>query len=116
MRVSYPARHALKGSSVVGLPAARLPLDTVPTASVPCPACGSGSACADTRRAGNSCRRRRVCVSCGFRFTTYETAATSPELGPAMLRNFIEKMRAMADQYERALADPDADTNEHPNA
>lgn len=38
-----------------------------------CRKCGSETHCIDSRDSkGNSIRRRRECVSCGYRFTTYE--------------------------------------------
>lgn len=38
-----------------------------------CPKCGSErSSVVDSRGEGNSIRRRRLCQSCGFRFTTFE--------------------------------------------
>lgn len=43
-------------------------------ASPACAACGSiaGSRVTDSRQAGETIRRRRECLACGERFTTYE--------------------------------------------
>ncbi len=40
-----------------------------------CPYCGSKSKVVDTRIAGEGIRRRRECLACGQRFTTYERVA-----------------------------------------
>lgn len=37
-----------------------------------CPSCGLGTAVIDSRGIGARMRRRRVCTTCGERFTTYE--------------------------------------------
>lgn len=38
-----------------------------------CPKCkNSNTEIVDSRKSGNSHRRRRVCLDCGIRFTTYE--------------------------------------------
>lgn len=43
-----------------------------------CPACGSrGSQVKDSRPSDESVRRRRECVSCGLRYTTYESTDAS---------------------------------------
>ena len=39
---------------------------------LPCPTCESSSQVIDSRLSGNEIRRRRVCLFCGRRFTTYE--------------------------------------------
>jgi transcriptional regulator NrdR family protein len=44
------------------------------TARIKCPACDSwNSKVYDSRGSNNSIRRRRGCLDCGNRFTTYET-------------------------------------------
>ncbi len=40
-----------------------------------CPYCGSKSKVIDSRSAGEGIRRRRECLACGQRFTTYERVA-----------------------------------------
>ncbi len=40
-----------------------------------CPYCGSKSKVIDSRSAGEGIRRRRECLACGQRFTTYERIA-----------------------------------------
>lgn len=40
-----------------------------------CPYCGSKSKVIDTRSSGEGVRRRRECLACGQRFTTYERIA-----------------------------------------
>lgn len=40
---------------------------------MPCPSCkGRFSRTIDTRPSGSQTRRRRLCVTCGYRYTTYE--------------------------------------------
>lgn len=40
---------------------------------IPCPSCGSIRCdVKDSRRADGAARRRRVCVACGYRFSTWE--------------------------------------------
>ena len=39
---------------------------------MPCPYCGEDSQVIDSRETSNSVRRRRECLDCGSRFTTYE--------------------------------------------
>lgn len=42
-----------------------------------CPKCGSESlSVIDSRHTGNEIRRRRECVECKYRFTTYEITET----------------------------------------
>lgn len=44
-----------------------------------CPCCGSDkSGVIDSRRAGQTIRRRRTCLNCGQRFTTYESVRGEP--------------------------------------
>ena len=40
-----------------------------------CPYCGSRTRVVDSRSAGEGIRRRRECMACGQRFTTYERVA-----------------------------------------
>ena len=44
---------------------------------LPCPRCQAGSETIETRvvRGGIALRRRRRCMACGYRFTTYELVA-----------------------------------------
>lgn len=55
--------------------------------SYPCPICHhTKTAVTDSRTVGRTIRRRRLCPSCGTRFTTRETLAgriTSPVMPPA---------------------------------
>ena len=41
-----------------------------------CPRCGKGTGVVDSRNYPTRVRRRRVCRSCKFRFTTYERVTT----------------------------------------
>lgn len=56
------------------LPAQLRGVDPDVMAGVPCPFCSKGSRVMDSRGAdsGRGIRRRRICVSCHKRFTTYE--------------------------------------------
>jgi len=40
-----------------------------------CPYCGNRTKVIDSRSAGEGIRRRRECLACGQRFTTYERVA-----------------------------------------
>lgn len=42
------------------------------TGGIPCPVCRTGTRITDSRPGESSIRRRRVCVGCGHRFTTFE--------------------------------------------
>jgi len=53
-----------------GLPASVWPKSK--SAGLPCPTCSGNSQVIDSRLSGNEIRRRRVCLFCGRRFTTYE--------------------------------------------
>lgn len=44
-----------------------------------CPACGDISRVKDSRPSAAGIRRRRACVTCGLRFTTYEITTSSGE-------------------------------------
>ena len=37
-----------------------------------CPECGEETEVVDSRKSHNTIRRRRECLNCGLRFTTYE--------------------------------------------
>lgn len=52
----------------------KLPNGSSPT----CPRCRKRckSTVRDTRQSGDSIRRRRTCLNCGHRYTSYETTAT----------------------------------------
>lgn len=57
----------------------RRKLRTLPNGSSPtCPHCCKRckSTVRDSRQSGDSIRRRRTCLNCGHRYTSYETTAT----------------------------------------
>lgn len=63
-----------------------------------CPVCSAQTAVADTRPNRLGIRRRRACLSCGHRFTTYETAheqstAADPALVALLGRRLDKALR-----------------------
>ena len=65
-----------------------------------CPFCGGDSSVTETRDSPDGMRRRRVCVSCKRRFTTYERVG-SPGLKVAKRDGSVEPFDA--DKLMRAL-------------
>lgn len=70
-----------------------------------CPKCGGDTGVVDTRpTANNTIRRRRTCIACGHRLTTFETIADSNPGSDAerMLRQ-AAKLRDIAKRIELIL-------------
>ena len=60
-----------------------------------CPKCGSGTKVIETRAADeNQIRRRRQCLFCGSRFTTYEITQVTLARYENMERAQIEKAKS----------------------
>lgn len=74
-----------------------------PTGGVPCPNCKCGTQVVDSRESRNSIRRRRFCLGCGNRFTTWEVIGDLPPGQDALIA--IKELRAMADRMERRLGE-----------
>ena len=56
-----------------------------------CPKCGSGTKVIETRTADeNQIRRRRQCLFCGSRFTTYEITQIQKAVYENMIRNIAK--------------------------
>lgn len=76
-------------------------------AAVDCPVIDSRSNVAASLR-----RRRRVCKSCGHRFTTYESADNATHMAQvanirtAHLDNLIDSLKAAIDRYEELRMNP----------
>jgi transcription elongation factor Elf1 len=64
------AQHTGPQSLRRGLPARAKRAHTA--TGVPCPHCSGNSQVIDSRLSDREMRRRRVCLLCGMRFTTYE--------------------------------------------
>jgi len=70
--------------------------------ALPCPSCGkTKSAVIDGRPAGETFRRRRMCLSCEHRFNTYESATENDpritcirELEARVIREQIQRLEA----------------------
>ncbi len=73
-------------------------------AAPPCPKCGGQSITVDSRRTGDAGRRRRVCVKCEHRFTTWETTILP---SARVAREAVEVLRTAADRIEVKLRDND---------
>ena len=56
---------------------------------VPCPSCDGATVVVDARSNAGRARRRRACVDCGQRFTTYEMTAAQLEAEPKERRHVI---------------------------
>ncbi len=70
----------------------------------PCPACGHGrSVTLDSRptEAGHH-RRRKKCVSCGHRFTTYETTSR-PGTNPVAYARALRRLSGEVEDLARRL-------------
>lgn len=67
-----------------------------PGSSFLCPACGGGSSVKDSRPSGGGIRRRRVCLACSHRWSTWETVMASFDLSQSVraLRTAIETAEA----------------------
>lgn len=77
-----------------------------------CPKCCGDTSVIDSRgKAGNVIRRRRICIACHHRISTWEIVSErdpTHELLPA-LRQRAKELRDMADRLEAmATIDPDA--------
>lgn len=74
---------------------------------ISCPECGGATEVKDSRPTfeGNSIRRRRRCVSCGLRCTTFEEVRVESE--PTGQRDPFKYRRA--DEMRRLFADLSAD-------
>ncbi|WP_425299915.1 hypothetical protein [Roseibium sediminis] len=60
-----------------------------------CPRCSAATSVKDSRPSANLIRRRRVCGSCGHRFTTYE-GAEADRLSTRTARQTREKIGALS--------------------
>lgn len=75
-----------------------------------CPQCGGATKVKDSRavRGPSYVRRRRRCLNCGFRFTTYERWAESDEAANLLLkqrltaahRRFSDELRSLVEGGE----------------
>ena len=72
--------------------------------ALPCPECGGNSVVLDSRGHELGLRRRRGCIGCGVRFTTFETYA---EVEPALAASYKKKLRATKERLATALAAAD---------
>lgn len=80
---------------------------------VPCPGCGGDSRVIDSRPRDKSIRRRRVCILCKTRFTTYEIATDDdPAEGLKLLRKQADELRSLADRIEQMSAERPAEAAE----
>lgn len=72
--------------------------------SVPCPHCGHTKAATKDSRvtADGRIRRRKVCASCGLRFTTHETIETQI-LGELQVDEVQAKLKAARNTIQDAL-------------
>lgn len=73
-----------------------------------CLTCGGKTKVIDSRLADATCRRRRVCLVCGFRFSTQEQAETLEATEAPVTR--ADCIRAMTDE-QLAYAIGDQATN-----
>lgn len=62
----------------------------------PC-SCGGATGVNDSRSSGDGIRRRRICLTCGKRFTTYEVQAK-------LSTGVLEKAESVAKRAEAILA------------
>ena len=70
---------------------------------VPCPFCGGKSKCTDSRPCDKGTRRRRKCVKCEARFTTYEFASDK-EIDTA-IKTGMPGVRLALSMAENALSE-----------
>lgn len=71
-----------------------------------CPKCGSRSEVIDSRETENSIRRRRGCIKCSSRWTTFEMSA-----GDARA---LDKLRDATSTARRALKEVEASVTPDP--
>lgn len=80
-----------------------------------CQKCGTSTSVCDSRtlNGGKSIRRRRLCGSCGHRFTTYEHAAydhapLNPQQSTEIkaVRDVLEALKITLDKIEADLSSP----------
>lgn len=65
-----------------------------------CTTCGGESQVFDSRDSAPSVRRRRKCMSCGRRWTTYESEGS---LQPAKLRAAMATLERLQEEFAREL-------------
>lgn len=76
-------------------------------AAVNCPKCHAATYVADSRPAGASVRRRRMCGKCGTKLTTFESPLNLVDLFGALrsrLRHLEEEIGAVVDLAARYMA------------
>lgn len=78
------------------------------SSALACPACGSfdGSAVMNSRPGKSGIKRRRRCLACNFRFTTWEIIGAFPPQTPvAQLRSGATMLRQLAAGLEKTAED-----------
>lgn len=78
-----------------------------PGSSFPCPSCGGGSSVKDSRPSGGGIRRRRVCLSCSHRWSTWETVMASFDLSQSV-RALVTAIAVAESALERVRLDLEA--------
>jgi len=80
-------------------------IDKPQTAPVVVCICGGESKVRDSRPLAAYVRRRRECLACGSRWTTYETLIEpAPEINLVALQRFRELHMAAIQEIDKALA------------
>lgn len=75
---------------------------------IKCPVCGAGSVVTDSRVTGQATRRRRKCVSCGERWTTYEVGAAFIAFAAEVAEN-VGSLSRLSEQFSQAITDYEVD-------
>lgn len=66
---------------------------------IQCPNCGNDeSGVIDSRRASGTIRRRRRCVACNTRFTTYEGTDDAYGLSPVVAKSLLDILGTLQDK------------------
>ena len=63
-----------------------------------CPDCGGKSKVVDSRITAGECRRRRECLSCKERFTTWERVESIVDVEKKTIETMGELIRSLSDQ------------------
>jgi hypothetical protein len=92
--------------------ASAIPTEVGGSRSFLCPLCGGGTGVSDSRPFANGIRRRRYCVQCGERLSTYEhVVGSDPRREQKILLRTIKELYGVIAQLEAEIApDPEDGT------
>lgn len=78
-----------------------------------CPSCGGACAVVDSRPSGDAHRRRRKCLDCDYRFTTFERPESNEVSNEELMKIlreldvFVERMSELRGRIQRQVKSKD---------